>query len=138
MSMILFQKLLASCSYIIRNLVKSHCPTSSVLQVYNACIRSGLLYAFPVFCNCSISLQKRILAFEKRECRIMQTQPAADVLQVANAICSRLFDKIESSANHPLRCMFDERAPSSRNPRTLKIPQGRTKRFTSSFVKFSR
>ena len=39
--------------YILYNLVRSKCPADVLLQVYNECIRSTILYAYPVFCNCS-------------------------------------------------------------------------------------
>jgi ribonuclease P/MRP protein subunit RPP40 len=124
--------------YILCNLAKSRCPPSTILQVYNACIRSILLYAYPVFCNCPVFLQKKLLAIENRAFRIMRQQPDLDILQVADSLCSRLFRSIESVPDHPLRSMFDERAPTPRNSSTLKMPRGHTKRYTSSFIRFSR
>ena len=114
------------------------CPSSTILQVYNACIHSVLIYVFPFFCNCSISLQKKLLAIEKRAFRIMHLHPDQNLLDVANSQCFRFFDSIECYADHPLRCMFDERNPTPRNSKTLRIPKGRKKRFTSSLFRFSR
>ena len=124
--------------YILCNLVKANCPSATLLQVYNACIRSVLLYAFPVFCNCSLYLQNRLLSIERRASRIMSIQPNPPLLQVTESVCTRLFNSIESFPGHPLRSMFVERDPTPRNSATLKVPQGRTKRFTSSFIRFSR
>ena len=110
--------------------------SATLLQVdvqYNASIRSILIYAFPVFCNCSLYLQNRLLSIERRASRIMCIKPDPPLLQVTDSTC-KLFNSIESFSDHPLRCMFVERDPTPINSRTSKVPQGRTKRFTSSFT----
>ena len=124
--------------FILYNLVKSHSPIDILVRVYNACIRSVILYAYPVFCNCPNYLHNKLLAIEKRAFRIMRSKPDIDLLQEAESWCSRLFAAIESNPSHPLRDMFSSRAPTPRNPLSLQVPFGRTKRYTSSFVKFAR
>ena len=123
--------------FILCNLVRSNSPIDVLVRVYNACIRSLVLYAYPVFCNCPKRLQNRLLAIERRAFRIIRSKPECDLLQEADSLCSRLFAAIESNPSHPLRDMFSSRAPTPRNQSSLKVPFGRTKRFTQSFIKFA-
>ena len=124
--------------YILYNLVKASCPSPVLWNVYNACLRSIMLYGCPALCNMPLYLQKKLMAVERRAIRIMRFQPSVSVLDAADAICRRLFATIEAHDDHPLRVLFAPRNPTPRNAKTLAMPKGKTKRYTSSFVRYAR
>ena len=124
--------------YILYNLVKASCPPSIILKVYYACLRSIMLYGCPAVCNMPLYLQKKLVAVERRASRIMCTHPCVSVLDAADATCRRLFAAIEAHDDHPLRVLFTQRKPTPRNSRTLAVPKGKTKRYTSSFIHYAR
>ena len=124
--------------FVLYNLVRASCHPSLLMKVYYACLRSIMLYGYPAFCNMPVYLQKKLLAVERRAARIMRSRPDMNVLGAGDVVCRRLFSAIESHTDHPLRVMFTRRNPTPRNPKTLAVPSGKTKRFTSSFIRYAR
>ena len=66
-----------------------------------------------------------------------------NILSASETMCVRLFDCIESNPDHALRVMFDKAPESTRGRfkckrKSLKVPFARTKRYSNSFIKFSR
>ena len=124
--------------YIIYNLVRSGCPPNLLVRTFNAFIRSLMLYCFPTLCNAPDYLLERFRKVERRFARIATTMPEQTVLCAADAMCVRLFQAFEASSSHPLRVMFCKRQKTARNPHILKPPFARTKRFSTTFIKFAR
>ena len=131
---------LAKCSkriYIIRNLRRAGCDPSLIFKVYVALIRSCLLYAIPSFCNLPKCLVSKLLSVEKRAKRIIADFSfPSDILSSIDSVCTRLFDNIHNHSDHPMRIMFDTRNSRTRNQCTLRPPTAKTKRFSSSFIKY--
>lgn len=124
--------------YLIYNLVRAGSPPDLLIRAYFAYIRSLLLYCFPVFCNSPNYLLLKLSRVERRFIRITQVTPTQCFLAAAEAMCVRLFKSIDFNPSHPLRAMFSERAIPLRNNFTLKPPFARTKRYSTSFIKFAR
>ena len=124
--------------YIIYNLVRSGSPPNLLVRAYFAFIRSILLYSFPTLCNASGYLLEKFKRVERRFVRIANVAPQKSVLTAAESTCIRLFQTIDANPSHPLRMMFCEREKTPRNLLTLKPPFARTKRYSTSFVKFAR
>jgi len=128
--------------YLMYNLVRANCPVNLLIRAYIAYIRSLLLYSFPTFCNASEYLLRRITGIEKRVVSLIGASlEHTGILSASEIMCKRLFECIESSPDHPLRVMFDTSTRSGRGRckrRTLKAPFARTKRYSNSFIKFSR
>ncbi len=123
--------------YIIRNLRRSGCEPSEIFKVYVALIRSLLLYAIPSFCNMHQYTLHSLSHVEKRAQKIIGDFPFHCDFQTAiDRTCSKLFESIERHPDHPLRTMFEERRVRSRNPCRLKAPPSKTKRFSTSFIKY--
>ena len=89
--------------YSICNLVRSGCPTDLLLQAYFSYIRTILLYSFPTYCNVPDYLMQKQLRIERRICRIIHATPPQDLSAAAEAMCSRLFYRIEGNPSRPLR-----------------------------------
>lgn len=124
--------------YLIYNLVRAGSPPNLLIRAYFAYVRSLLLYSFPVFCNSPSYLLEKFKRVERRFVRIANVTPDQSILSAADAMCARLFKRIEANPSHPLRVMFSEREKTFRNCFTVKPPFARTKRYSSSFIKFAR
>ena len=125
--------------FIIRNLKRSGCDEKVIFNVYTALIRSVLLYCYPCFCNAPQYLHDMLLKVEKRVLKIVSKDFVSDCANILNAAdnqCSALFKNVLTASEHPLRELFLPRLPTSRNPCNLRRPRIKTKRFSSSFVKF--
>ena len=126
--------------FVIRNLKRSGCDDSILYNVYVALIRSVLLYCYPSFCNAPAYLHKMLLRVEKRIFKIIfgshQDVFKGDILTAAENMCSAFFMKVHDTSEHPLRGLFCAREPSRSNTLTLCPPKTKTKRFSSSFIKF--
>ena len=127
--------------FIIRNLKRSGCDGKVIFNVpvYIALIRSVLLYSYPCFCNAPKYLHDMLYKLEKRVSRIVSTDFVAEgpnILSVADNLCASLFDSVVKADEHPLRELFMVRQPTARNPCVLRRPRMKTKRFSSSFIKF--
>lgn len=124
--------------FVLRNLRKSGCPSHIMFQTYCALIRSLLLYAYPCFCNIPNRLEDKLTRFERRCFRIIGNDNFPSFLSVSRSLCLRLFQKVAMHDDHPLRELFLLRLASrTRSNRTLVPPRRRTKRFSSSFIKFA-
>ena len=124
--------------YLIRNLRSSGCPSAQMLQVYNSIIRSVFLYAYPSFCNLPKFLQEKLLRFERRVFRIVGGMNEVTVMEAAEEVCQRLFTTVTSMKDHPLRQCFLQRRTITRASMQLRPPKAKTKRFSSSFIRFAR
>ena len=122
--------------FVLRNLRRSGCPVQIMHLVYSCLVRSVLLYAFPAFCNIPEYLYDKIRRVERRAARIVGQPFNVDLVQSADALCNRLFDKVIRSADHSLRELFLCRQPTIRNPCVLRPPLTRTKRLKNSFIKY--
>ena len=123
--------------YIIYNLVRSGSPPNMLIRAYFAFIRSRLLHSFPTLCNAPNYLLEKFRKVERRFARVANVTPNKSLLLAANDMCDRIFKAIEANPSHPLRVMFCEREQTPRNSFTLKPPFARTKRYSSSFIKFA-
>ena len=124
--------------FLIRNLKRAGCSASVMFSAYVAFIRSVLLYCFPVFCNVSSSLFNSIKRVERRVFRLIGKE-AHDFLTIdvaAENVCKRLFNHVSQDVQHPLRSLFENRAPTPRNRSVLKPPFARTVRYKKSFIRF--
>ena len=124
--------------YILRNLRRSGCPSSHILEVYNSVIRSTLLYAYPAFCNLPQFLREKLLTFERRVFRIVGDTNAADVIETGEEMCRRLFKNVSCMSDHPLRQCFSHRSTVTRASMQLRPPRAKTKRLSHSFIRFAR
>ena len=124
--------------FILRNLRRAGCPSSIVHKCYIAFIRSILLYSFPCFCNLPQYLLHKILRVERRAVKYFTDYEFCNFEDATNRICNRLFDNIVKSYDHPLRVMFEERFPTSRNTCVLRAPFAKTSRFLNSFIRYGR
>ena len=126
--------------FIIRNLRRSNCPPHLMFQTYTALIRSLLLYAYPSMCNMPIRLTSYINRFERRCFRIIGIGDNAfpTFHSAADNICTKLLRDVEANSDHPLRELFTKsthsRTRSYSHP--LRRPFAKTKRLSTSFVKF--
>lgn len=126
--------------YIMRNLRRSNCSADILWKVYDALLRSVLIYCSPCFCNASLYLFDKIIAFERRVCRIMNISPDSrtSVRCVMDNMCKKLFNQIVLVSEHPLRTLFEERVVRrTRSMSHFMVPRTRTERFKNSFVKYS-
>ena len=79
------------------------------------------------------------MSVERRVLRIINddTLCVPNVLAQADALCERLFMQILQNDDHPLRELFITRATrSTRFSKSLQPPFAKTKRFSSSFIKY--
>ena len=124
--------------YVLRNLRRSGCPSALMLQVYNSIVRSVFIYAYPSFCNLPKFLQDKLLKFERRIFRIVGSDNDVTVIEAAEEMCQRLFSKVAILIGHPLRQCFSQRCTVTRASMQLRPPKAKTKRFSSSFIRFAR
>ena len=124
--------------FLLRNLRRSGCPHFVMLHTYNSIIRSTLIYAYPAFCNLPQHLQEKFLKFERRAFRIIGESSVPNVIQFAEETCKHLFTKVSQMEGHPLRQCFSQRSTVTRASMQLRPPRAKTKRFSSSFVRFAR
>ena len=123
--------------FILRNLKRANCPSHIIKNCYVAFIRSLLLYGFPCFCNLPKYLFSKLCRVERISKRYFPTAEISDLASTADAMCQKLFNSILVCEEHPLRVIFERRTPTLRNDSTLKAPFARTKRFSTSFIKFA-
>ena len=128
--------------YVVRNLRRSGVPSVFLWRSYVALIRSVLIYAYPCFCNAPQFLMNNLLRVERRVCRIINDDSVCNpsLLQACEASCDQLFNVILQTSSHPLRKLF-RTCVAPRETRTVKTflrPFAKTKRFSSSFIKFCR
>ncbi len=125
--------------FIIRNLKRSGCDGNVIFNVYIALIRSVLLYSYPCFCNAPKYLHDMLHKVEKRVLSIISMNLVSEdrnILSAAGNLCTSLFYNVLRANEHPLRELFMARQPTARNPCVLRRPRMKTKRFSSSFLKF--
>lgn len=125
--------------FIIINLRRSGCSEILMFRAYCAFIRSLLLYCCPVFCNAPVCLTSKMSAIERRVFRIIGGPLSfPHLLEVAESTCIRLMRSIESSPDHPLNDLFtvNPRVRNTRCQQTLLAPFAKTRRLSSSFIKF--
>ena len=75
---------------------------------------------------------------ERRVFRIIGDD-AKDFVRLAEAaenVCQRLFSEVVQNMHHPLRSLFVNRVPTTRDRSVLKPPFARTVRFKNSFIRF--
>ena len=124
----------------IRNLCRAKLPVSLIVSAYVAFVRSILLFSFPTFCNAPQFLMDRLLPFERRIFSFVYRfdVKVPSICEAGELCCRRLFQKVQHLPSHPLRVLFQHK-PTDRTRRkaTLLPPPAKTKRFSSSFVRFS-
>jgi len=126
--------------YVLRNLRRSNCSADLLWKVYEALLRSVVIYCSPCFCNASFYLFNKLIAFERRVFRIVNMSPdsRSSVTNVMQNMCTKLFSRIIKSQEHPLREMFEENEGSrTRSVSLFRVPRTRTKRFKNSFIKYA-
>ena len=126
--------------FLIRNLCRAKTPVSLIVSAYIAFVRSILLFSFPTFCNAPQFLIDKLLRIERRILRFV-SQPPLPLLSISEAgelYCRRLFQRVQEHQDHPLRELFVYR-PTDRTRRkaTLLPPKTKTKRYSSSFIRFA-
>ena len=124
--------------FLLRNLKRSGCSSSIVLNVYNLVIRPIILYAYSSFCNLPLFLKEKLLRFEKRVFRIVGDRNDRSVIEAAEQACERLFEKVVLYNDHPLRHCFRQYPTKTRASMKLRPVLARTKRFSSSFIRFAK
>ncbi len=124
--------------FILRNLKRASCPPFLIHRCYVLFIRSLLLYSFSSFCNLPEYLFYRLVQVEKRAAKFFPAHEHQALPLTAELMCNKLFNKILNSLDHPLRVMFQPRAPTPRNQMTLMAPFTKTSRFYKSFIRFGR
>jgi hypothetical protein len=124
--------------FLLRNLRRAGCPPGLIFKAYTAFIRPILLYAFPCWCNIPQYLQKKLDVVERRAIRIIGEVDSHKTLsEAAESMCLKLFSQVERHCEHPLRVLFEPRRSSmTRRQCSLKRPLVKTKRFSSSFIKY--
>ena len=117
--------------YLLLCLKRSNCSPDLLFRAYCAYIRPIILYAFPVVCNMSDYLKRKLGRVERRVLRIMSDSDFQEetLFSAADRICENLFTKILLEPQHPLRSFFVPRTRTSRNACVLKRPKTKTKRF---------
>lgn len=134
-------KMISKCSrriYLLRNLKRSGCSPSLMLHAYNSLIRPILLYAYPSFCNLTKFLKDKLLRFERRIFRIVGEKNNISVIEAAEQTCERLFEKVCDFTEHPLRRCFSQRCTRTRASMKLRPVKAKTKRLSTSFIRFAR
>jgi hypothetical protein len=128
--------------FIIRNLRRSGVSPIFLWRSYVSLIRPVLLYAFPCVCNAPMFLVNKLLRVERRIKRIINDDSVCtpSLLQSANESAERLFNHISRTPRHPLRNLFNFRPMATphelRTRKPVQRPLAKTKRFSSSFIKF--
>ena len=125
--------------YLIISLKRSDCPDDLLFRAYCAFIRPVLLYAFPAVCNMPTYLSRKLLKIENRVLRIIKSEINFPCLfSVADKMCLKLINQILLFNEHPLRSFFVNRhnVPCLRNVRSILKPKAKTKRFSSSLVRY--
>ena len=125
--------------YLIISLKRSDCPDDLLFRAYCAFIRPVLLYAFPAVCNMPTYLSRKLLKIENRVLRIIKSEINFPCLfSVADKMCLKLINQILLFSEHPLRSFFVNRhnVPCLRNVRSILKPKAKTKRFSSSLVRY--
>ena len=127
--------------FVLRNLKRSGADSSSLVTLYTAIIRPILLYGFVCFCNAPEVVLSKLKRVENRVLRMIgptDKNGLKGLIPFAEDLCVSLFEKIKSDLSHPLRVLFESRAPTPRNQNPLRKPRSRTNRFGKSFIKFCR
>ena len=124
--------------FILRNLKQAGCSSALLYKCYVAFIQSLMLYGFPSFCNSPKYLIKKFLRVERRASRFFSDYDFPSFVSVSDNACKSLFLNIASNPNHSLRCMFNSRTATPRDPSTLCPPFSKTARFSNSFIKYAR
>ena len=113
-------------------------PSPEVLwKVYCSLIRSVAVYAYPAWCNVSLSRLNKLFSFERRLCKIFNF-PIRDPLDVFLARSGSSLAKAALDPEHPLHIIYtkEKTRKSFRLGATRRKVLTRTKRFKSSFIKF--
>ena len=124
--------------FLLRNLRRSGCLPTHMLNMYNTVIRPVLLYAYPSFCNFPRVLQEKLLKFERRVFRIIGEANDTTVIEAGEELCKRLFEKVVGFPHHPLRQLFSQRRTVTRASMQLRPPKAKTRRLSESFIRFAR
>ena len=124
--------------FILRNLKRAKCSPFLLHKCYIAFIRSIMLYAMPCFCNAPKYLFDRLLRVERRASRYFADYCFTDFATTMDRVCYKLFNNVHIYEDHPLRIMFESRARTSRNARTLRPPFAASRRFSKSFIRFAK
>ena len=124
--------------FILRNLRKAGCSPTLMTRCYTSFIRSLLAYSFPAFCNLPDFLFKKLVRIERRSLRIVGCSSfCVDLSAFVNNASHKIFSSISRNTQHPLRSMFDSsHSRLTRSSNNLKPPFAKTKRFSTSFIKF--
>ena len=125
--------------FMIRNLRRSNCPVNLLWKVYECLLRSIFMYASPSFCNAPAYLFNKLLAFERRVCRIVNIVPNSrpSVTSLIDSMCKKLFCQVARHKNHPLNALFEKKNESKTRCKELfRPPRCKTKRFSNSFIKY--
>jgi hypothetical protein len=124
--------------YFILSLKRAKCNPQILFTVYSTLIRSILLYAYPAVCNMPAYLRSRLEKVERRVFRIIDSDiPFPSLFSVGDKICYKMFSKVLSDCQHPLRVFFSENNYRDvRNYCPLRKPRMRTQRFSNSFLRY--
>jgi hypothetical protein len=114
-------------------------PMKTIWSYYCTCIRSILLYAYPVWCNVGTGSWDRAEKVERRAIKITGLCTESSLRETADMICLRLMKKIEKYyPAHPLSELVVKREESStRNKRTIAAHWAKTTRLRDSFMKYA-
>ena len=127
--------------FVLRNLRRGACPADLMWKVYESLLRSLFIYASPCFCNAPSYLFDKLLLFERRVCGILNLPVSSrpSVTTVIDNMCKKLFNTIVHSPRHPLRVLFEQKKDiRTRASHPFRHPRCCTKRFSNSFIKYSK
>jgi hypothetical protein len=116
-------------------------PSKILWRVYEAQVRSILLYGCTVWCNCSKGLWDKMEKIERRAIRIIQSSPPPTMpplKKMADNICKRLVKEISRDVHHPLAeiVVKVENQYSSRRSQRFTSCWGKTSRFKNSLTRY--
>ena len=99
-------------------------------------VRYALQLPLPL--QCTQYLLNVFLRVERRASKSFMLDDFPSFTVAADRMCKKLFINILKNEDHPLRCMFDARTPTYRNPLSVRPPFAKTARLGNSFIKYAK
>ena len=125
--------------FIILQLKRAGLTQQQLVTIYQAYIRSILMYGYPCFCNLPYSLFKRLQKFENRITILIGCKPILKLKQFCNKLCMNVIKSVVANFSvHPLRSLFrvNNSSRQNRHTKALLPPRCTTERRKNTIVKY--
>jgi hypothetical protein len=126
--------------FLLRMLKEAGFTESALWSVYDALLRSHLVYAAPATSNMSRTAADKLNLLEKKAKKIIGSSPKTSLETFRQTLCHRLAECIKKNIEHPLRHVFIQSSSSLKRTRHTKpfvSHYAHTTRFQNSFTKYA-